>query len=178
MNEEIDRKILQEFQSDPPQNSDPGSDPQLGFFVPHCHLEATEGHFCLHRLQQTGKEVPGGRGREIAVTLRPALHLLAALRCALRAQKALLTTTESILPLHAVYVKRRHQGPMSTRFCLTLAERPADHAASCMRPHALTLPLTSSNLFCLQGKEKVKPRGSFLCVRSLVFMKSARQSAT
>ena len=38
--------------------------------------------------------------------------------------------------------------------------------------------LTSSNLVCLQGKEKVKPRGNFFCINSLVFMKSARQSAT
>lgn len=38
--------------------------------------------------------------------------------------------------------------------------------------------LTSSNLVCQQGKEKVMPRGNFLCVSPLVFMKSARQSAT
>ena len=46
---------------------------------------------------------------------------------------------------------------------------------------AYSLPctsLTSSNLVCLQGKEKVKPRGNFFCINSLVFMKSARQSAT
>ena len=61
---------------------------------------------------------------------------------------------------------------------LTPTHSPALNSESCTASSLPSPSLTSSSLVCLQGKEKVRPRGNFLWFSPLVFMKSARQPAT